>query len=109
MKTRNKITAALTAAALGIGIGSYAIAAHDGPITSKGAAANAATVSMSDAIRTAETEVGGKALEAEIDRKRGTYYYDVEILTPDGTKKEVRIDMKTGDVVKVENEGRYRG
>ena len=106
MKKTNKITAALTAAIMGIGAGSYALAGNDGKNAAKRDAVNAAAVTMGDAIQRAEKEVGGKAIEADVDRKRGTYYYDVEIVTPDGTKKEVRIDMKTGDVVKVEKEGR---
>ena len=109
MKTTGRITAMLTAAVLGIGVGSHAMAGGDKNAAKK-EAVKSATITMADAIKTAEERVGGTAIEAEVDRRnRDTFYYEVEVVTPEGVKNEVRIDMKTGEVVKVERDGNRRG
>lgn len=109
MKTTNRITAMLTAAVLGIGLGSHAMAGGDKNAAKKEAVKSAA-ITMADAIKTAEEKVGGTAIEADVDRKsRNTFYYEVDVVTPEGVKNEVRIDMKTGEVVKIERDGNRRG
>ena len=109
MRMTSRITAMLTAAVLGIGFSTHAIAGGDKNAAKKEAVKSAA-ITMADAIKTAEEKVGGTAIEADVDRKsRDTFYYEVDVVTPEGVKTEVRIDMKTGEVVKIERDGNRRG
>jgi uncharacterized membrane protein YkoI len=59
-----------------------------------------AKVSLTEAIRTAEKEGGGKAIDAEFDFKRGNpAYYEVKVLSNDGQKlTKYKIDPSTGKV-----------
>ncbi len=59
-----------------------------------------AGISLSDAIKAAEQKTGGKAMEADIDDDSATVQFDVEIVK-DGKIYEVKVDGKTGAVLKV--------
>ncbi|WP_333877943.1 PepSY domain-containing protein [Methylobacter sp.] len=59
-----------------------------------------AQISLSEAIKTAEQKTGGKALEAELDDDSNAVQFEVEIVK-DGRIHEVKVDGKTGTVLKV--------
>lgn len=43
---------------------------------------------------------GAKLLEAELEEEDGTYVYEVELLTVDGTVREIELNAATGQVLK---------
>lgn len=52
-------------------------------------------------IAIALAEVDGEVQETELEERRGTSFWEVEIVAADGTEMEVEIDAATGDVLKV--------
>lgn len=67
------------------------------------AAVLAATVSMGQAIEAAEAKTGGTAVSADVELGK-TKVYEIEVVLPDGSEKEVMVDMGTGQVVSVKND-----
>lgn len=59
-----------------------------------------AKVSMTDAIRTAEQQAGGRAVDASFDDESGHALYEVEVLNG-ATVHNVYVDAQTGKVAKV--------
>jgi len=59
-----------------------------------------AKITLSEAIKAAEHKTGGKAMEAEVDDESSTVQFEIEILK-DGKVHEVKVDGKTGKVLKV--------
>ena len=59
-----------------------------------------AKISLTEAIKAAEQKTGGKAVEAEINDESSTVQFEIEILK-DGKIHEVKVDGKTGKVLKV--------
>lgn len=59
-----------------------------------------AKISLIDAIKAAEQNTGGKAMEAEVNDESNTAEFEVEILK-DGKVYEVMVDGITGKVLKV--------
>lgn len=59
-------------------------------------------VNLVEAITIALEEVPGEAVEAEMKRKHGMLIYEVEIVTQQGVKYEVEVDVNTGNIVTVE-------
>lgn len=93
----------ITVAALSFGIGSDSMAGdYD---MAQWAAVNTAKISLNDAIGLAEKEAGGHAVEAEVEQDGDrVFYYEVEVVAPDGGEKEVLIDMNTGEIIKIEDD-----
>ncbi len=46
----------------------------------------------------------GQIIETELERKKGRYVYEVEILDPAGQVWEVKLDAKTGELIKIERD-----
>lgn len=44
----------------------------------------------------------GEVIEVELESKKGELYYEVEILSPSGVIVEVKLDARTGWLLKVE-------
>ena len=85
-----------------VGVSGLAFAKGDDNEAAEKAALSSATISLKQAIEIAEKEIGGKAVESGVDDEDGkTFYYEIEVQAPDGTEKEVLIDMKTGKVAKI--------
>ncbi|WP_411728255.1 PepSY domain-containing protein [Methyloglobulus sp.] len=59
-----------------------------------------AKITLSEAINAAEQKTGGKAMEAELDDESATVQFEIEVLK-DGKVHEVKVDGKTGKVLKV--------
>ncbi|MFA7097210.1 MAG: PepSY domain-containing protein [Gammaproteobacteria bacterium] len=49
----------------------------------------------------------GHVLEVDLESRRGSYVYDLEILDDQGVVWEMRFDAKTGRLLKEEMERRY--
>lgn len=60
-----------------------------------------AKISISDAIRAAEMESKGKAVNSGLNDENGAVSYQVEVLTPDGKRTDVFVDLDTGKVLKM--------
>lgn len=56
-------------------------------------------LSPNDAIAAAEAQAHGKATRAELEAKRGSVFYDVEVVTQDKQVFDVRIDATDGRVL----------
>jgi len=62
-----------------------------------------AKISLTAAIEIAEKHVGGKAIEADLDRENGKAVYDVSVIKAQ-KEYDVRLDAVTGDVLRVKEE-----
>lgn len=47
---------------------------------------------------------GAKLLEAELEEKHGRYEYEVELLTPEGVVREIKLDASNGVLLKDEED-----
>ena len=47
---------------------------------------------------------GAKLLEAELEEKHGRYEYEVELLTPEGVVREIKLDASSGVLLKDEED-----
>lgn len=61
-------------------------------------AINEAKVTLAQAVQTAESETGAKAVEVDFDREKNVWGYEVTTLKS-GTKYELFIDASTGEVI----------
>ncbi|WP_428152396.1 PepSY domain-containing protein [Brevundimonas sp.] len=97
---RKFLPAAIGALAL-TAVGGVAFAAVQyGDEADEVAAARAATVSMAEAVASAERGAGGKALEASIEIDRTGAYYEVTVAT-DVDIKEVTVSATDGRVQQI--------
>lgn len=52
----------------------------------------------------AEQQVPGDVIEVELEDKRSVLIYEIKILTPTGRVREVKIDARTGVVLRIEDD-----
>ncbi|MCK6208312.1 PepSY domain-containing protein [Bacillus infantis] len=64
--------------------------------------AKEATITKEEAISAALEEVAGKAAKTELEDEDGTVVYGVEVTDDQGKNQDVKVDAKTGKVLKVE-------
>ncbi|AMX00331.1 PepSY domain-containing protein [Rummeliibacillus stabekisii] len=64
--------------------------------------AKEATITKEEAISAALKEVTGKAGDTELEDEDGTVVYGVEVTDDQGKQQDVKVDAKTGKVLKVE-------
>lgn len=60
-----------------------------------------AKISIADAIKAAEAEGKGKAVDSGINDENGEVSYQVEVVAPDGKRTDVFVDLQTGKVLKM--------
>jgi uncharacterized membrane protein YkoI len=58
--------------------------------------------SLNELIAELRPELGGQVIEVELKHKRGTYYYILKVLAPDGRLGELSVDAATGKIVQRE-------
>lgn len=63
-----------------------------------------AQVTLTQAIATAEQRVGGKAIDAEVEREADRVEYEVTVARTDGTTQKAKINGVNGQVTSVEND-----
>lgn len=61
-------------------------------------------VSLEVILAKVREQVPGRILEAEIDEKKGTLIYEIEILDDQGTVWELRYDARNAELLKKEKE-----
>ena len=69
-------------------------------------AADATSLTEEQVMEIALLEVEGEVTEVELEEKRGLSFFEVEILTEDGTEMEVMIAADTGEVIEVAADGK---
>ena len=57
------------------------------------------SISLSQAIATAEQNIGGKATKAELEHSQGQWAYDVEVLNASGKTFDVAVNSNTGAII----------
>src|SRR5213593_3705051 len=60
--------------------------------------------SLAQAVRVAEQQTGGRARKAEMERKQGTYVYEIKTLSKDKSAK-VLVDPASGNIVRIVTPG----
>lgn len=58
------------------------------------------TITITQAIETAERETGAKVVEADLDGKRGGLVYEIELIGSDGNRYDVDISADDGKVLR---------
>lgn len=103
MKTQHKLYGLAAAILVAGSVGGFAIAEAGSQDNDKAehAAFLSSGVSLSDAVSLAETESGAKAISAEFDDEDGTFGYEIELLSADGTELEAKIDANSGTVLSI--------
>lgn len=61
-----------------------------------------ATLSITQAVQAATAHTAGKAVKAELDSHRGTTVYKVDVLQADHTVMEIKLDAKSGAVLRAQ-------
>lgn len=59
-------------------------------------------ISIEEAIGIALQQVPGQVVKVELEHEQGILVYEIEIVTQQGVKYEVAVDVNTGGVVSVE-------
>ena len=59
-------------------------------------------ISMVEAMNIALEQVPGQVVKIELDTKKGVLVYEVDIITSQGVKYEVVIDVDTGRIIEIE-------
>jgi uncharacterized membrane protein YkoI len=55
---------------------------------------------LEEILKRNEASLGGRIIEVEIEQKGGGYVYEIKVLRPDGRAREVKIDARTGVIVR---------
>ena len=97
MLSTKTMPAALAALVI-LGAAPAVAAAHEHEDQAELAALQNAKVSLTDAIRTAEQQVSGKALDAGLENHDGKLRYEVKVLK-DGAVQKVMVDAQSGQIV----------
>lgn len=59
-------------------------------------------ISIYDAMAAANDQVPGDIVKVELEREQGVLVYEVEIVTAEGVKYEIDVDVNTGEVLNVQ-------
>jgi uncharacterized membrane protein YkoI len=106
MQTRTSFTAIFLAAALcGVaGIALRPVQADEGPVVAKRLSDAGVILPLEKILAAARKIKPGEVLETELERKSRGYVYEIEILDARGQVWEVKLDAKTGELIKLERE-----
>lgn len=90
--------------------GSYNYVAHaqskDKPVVKAEVndAQEQATITEEAASKTALEKIPGTIQKVKLEDEAGTVVYGIEVKAKDGSEQDVKVDAKTGKIVKVEND-----
>ncbi|MFK2824614.1 PepSY domain-containing protein [Bacillus sp. B190/17] len=59
-------------------------------------------ITIEEAIKIAVERVPGQVVKVELEHEHGRWIYEVKIITPQGVKYEVEVDVNTGRITRVE-------
>lgn len=57
---------------------------------------------LEEILKRNELQIVGRIIEIELEKKNGGYLYEIKILRPDGRYRELKIDARTGAIVRKE-------
>ena len=61
-------------------------------------------LSLEQVLKNPDINAHGTILEVEFEREHGSYIYEIEILDEYGVVREMEIDAKSGELLKIERE-----
>jgi uncharacterized membrane protein YkoI len=100
----SKLSPVVIALTLVAGTVTTLVYAAEAPSQAEQKALENAQITLIDAIGRAEKQAGGKALEAMLENKDGTYVYEIHVVTDDGMSRLV-IDPSSGEVLSSDQAG----
>lgn len=59
-------------------------------------------LALEEILKRNESNLGGRIIEIEIEQKRGVYVYEIKVLRADGRYRELKIDARTGALLREE-------
>ena len=80
------------------------LATHASGQTPRPGGVSGPQTSLAQAVRIAEQQTGGRARKAEMERKQGTYVYEIKTLSKDKSAK-VLVDPASGNIVRIVTPG----
>ncbi len=101
MNTRTGLILAAALAAMAITATPPAVADED-HVAARRLRESGEILSLEKIAEHARSAKAGEILETEFEQKKGRYIYEVEILDKDGQVWELKLDAKTGDLIKME-------
>ncbi|MBK8160477.1 MAG: PepSY domain-containing protein [Rhodospirillaceae bacterium] len=75
---------------------------EDDQETARKALENKEILPLSTVLARIEGEFTGDVVEIELERKRGAWVYEIEIIDADGRVRDIDVDARTGDVITIE-------
>jgi uncharacterized membrane protein YkoI len=61
-------------------------------------------IPMEDILAKAKQDKAGRVVEIDLDRKRGRYIYEIEIVDDQGVEWELDYDARTGELLRTERD-----
>lgn len=84
--------------------GTASAPAEDDQETARKALENKEILPLGEVLARIQAAYTGDVVEIELERKDGKWIYEIEIIDTDGHVREIDVDGKTGDVLKIELE-----
>lgn len=81
-----------------------AATAEDDHVTARKLRDSGQILPLEQIIERARARQPGEILETELERKRGGYVYEIEILGSDGWVWEMKFDARTGELIELERD-----
>ncbi|MES2546428.1 MAG: PepSY domain-containing protein [Pseudomonadota bacterium] len=81
-----------------------AVHSEESPATARKLSASGQILSLEKITKAAKAIKAGEILETELERKHGLYIYEVEILDAKGLVWELKLNAKTGKLIKMEQD-----
>jgi uncharacterized membrane protein YkoI len=89
---------------VGLSIGTTALADNLNPDRVRALVERGEILPLEEILKRNQLETSGRIIEIEIEieQKRGAYVYEIKVLRPDGRYREIKVDARTGVVVRQE-------
>jgi uncharacterized membrane protein YkoI len=75
---------------------------EDDQETARKALENKEILPLSTVLAAIEEKFTGDVVEIELERKRGIWVYEIEIISTDGRVRDIDVDGRTGEVITIE-------
>lgn len=86
------------------GVNVLVAAAEEDHVTARKLRESGQILPLEQIIERARARQPGEILETELERKRGGYVYEIEILGSDGWVWEMKFDARTGELIELERD-----
>ncbi|HXX11429.1 MAG TPA: PepSY domain-containing protein [Burkholderiales bacterium] len=85
--------------AVAAGGGLWATAADQQKQAESSTAPRSDILPLEEILQRVKAQYPGRVTETELERKRGRYVYEIDVVSDDGVKKELKYDAKTGELI----------